>query len=192
MPLSKALNLPGCKGLISGVFACNWQNKDSPSSLRRLYKKHLLVALQLACRGDGEEAVCSGVVDQRARQQETGEEPAEGVAVLLEEHQHPFHRLDTERVVTWQRERQEGQWRWFSTRCWCLAPTEEYTFFNQKAWDLHSASHSWYFRDSKIYISPAGVCKVCFFCRKGNLIWSNCSAITKNVLCFFGGLHILF
>lgn len=62
--------------------------------------KHLLVALQLACRRKSEEAVCPGVVDQRARQQETREEPAERVAVLLEEHQHPVHRLDTQGVVT--------------------------------------------------------------------------------------------
>lgn len=57
-------------------------------------------ALQLAGGGNGEEAVGSGVVDQRAGQQEAGEEPAEGVAVLLEEHQHPVHRLDAQGVVT--------------------------------------------------------------------------------------------
>lgn len=65
--------------------------------------KHLLVALQLACRWNSKEAVCPGVVDQRAWQQETREEPAERVAVLLEEHQHPVHRLDTKGVVTWRR-----------------------------------------------------------------------------------------
>lgn len=65
-----------------------------------MLSKHLLVALQLARRRHGEEAVCSGVVDQRAGQQEPREEPAEGVAVLLEEHQHPIHRLNTQGVVT--------------------------------------------------------------------------------------------
>lgn len=62
--------------------------------------RHPLVALQLARRGDGEEAVGSRVVEQRAGQQEAGQEAAEGVAVLLEEHQHPVHRLDAQRVVT--------------------------------------------------------------------------------------------
>ena len=61
---------------------------------------HLLVALQLACGGHGEEAVGSPAVGQRAGQQEAGEEPAEGVAVLLQEHQHPIHGLDTQRMVT--------------------------------------------------------------------------------------------
>lgn len=60
----------------------------------------VLVALQLASRGHGEEAVGPGVVDQRAGQQEAGQEPAEGVAVLLEEHQHPIHGLDAQGVVT--------------------------------------------------------------------------------------------
>lgn len=69
-------------------------------NIKEALSKNLLVALQLACRGDGEEAVCSEVVDQRARKQETREEPAEGVAVLLEEHQHPVHRLNTQGVVT--------------------------------------------------------------------------------------------
>lgn len=64
------------------------------------YKKSLLVALQLSCRGYSEEAVCSGVVGQGTRQQKTREEPAKRVAVLLEEHQHPVHRLDTEGMMT--------------------------------------------------------------------------------------------
>lgn len=71
-----------------------------PPQLLLVGLKHLLVALQLACRRNSEEAVCPGVVDQRAGQQETREEPAERVAVLLEEHQHPVHRLDTKGVVT--------------------------------------------------------------------------------------------
>lgn len=79
-----------------------WKN------VKEALSKHLLVALQLECGRNSEEAVCSGVVDQRAGQQETREEPAEGVAVLLEEHQHPVHRLDTQGVVTWQRERVWG------------------------------------------------------------------------------------
>lgn len=65
-----------------------------------IYFENLLVALQLPCRGHGEEAVGSGVVGQWTRQQKTREEPAEGVAVLLKEHQHPIHRLDTEGMMT--------------------------------------------------------------------------------------------
>lgn len=46
----------------------------------------LLVTFQLTCRRNSKEAVSSGVVDQRAREQEPREEPAEGVAFLLKEH----------------------------------------------------------------------------------------------------------
>ena len=62
------------------------------------------VALQLPGRGDSEEVVGSRAVGQWARQQEAGEKPAERVALLLEEHQHTVHRLDTHRVVAWRRE----------------------------------------------------------------------------------------
>lgn len=62
-----------------------------------------LVTLQLTGRGNREEAVRSGVVDQWPREKEPREEPAEGVALLLKEHQHPVHGLDTEGVVAWRR-----------------------------------------------------------------------------------------
>ena len=66
------------------------------------------VALQLPGRGDGEEVVGSRAVGQWARQQKAREKPAERVALLLEEHQHTVHRLDTHRVVAW-KERREGE-----------------------------------------------------------------------------------
>lgn len=70
---------------------------------------NLLITFQLTCRRNGEEAVSSGVVDQRAREQEPGQEPAEGVAFLLKEHQHAVHGLDTKGVVTWRRQRAEKE-----------------------------------------------------------------------------------
>ncbi|TNN31996.1 hypothetical protein EYF80_057845 [Liparis tanakae] len=57
------------------------------------------VALQLPAGGHGEQAVGPRVVGQRAGQQEAGQEAAEGVAVLLEEHQHPVHGLDAQGVT---------------------------------------------------------------------------------------------
>lgn len=63
-------------------------------------QQNLLVALQLAGRGHGEEAIRPRVVGQRAGKQEARQEPSEGVAVLLEEHQHAVHGLDAKRVVT--------------------------------------------------------------------------------------------
>ena len=68
----------------------------------------LLVTFQLTCRRNSEEAVGSRVVDQRAWKKEPGQEPAEGVAFLLKEHEHPIHGLDTKGVVTWRR-RQAGK-----------------------------------------------------------------------------------
>ena len=82
------------------VFPAPVRTLGVPKTLTSDTKQNLLVALQLACRGHGEEAVGSGVVDERAGQQEPGEEPAEGVTVLLEEHQHPVHGLDAQGVVT--------------------------------------------------------------------------------------------
>lgn len=67
---------------------------------RLFHKINLLVALKLACRRHSEEAVRPRVVSQRAGQQETREEPAKGVAVLLEEHQHPIHGLDAQGLMT--------------------------------------------------------------------------------------------
>jgi len=66
---------------------------------RLLLRVDVPVALQLPAGGHGEQAVCSAVVGQRAGQQEAGEEPAEGVAVLLEEHQHAVHGLDAQGVT---------------------------------------------------------------------------------------------
>lgn len=72
-------------------------------TFHRLAFCDLPITFQLTCRRNSEEAVSSGVVDQRARQQEPGEEPAEGVAFLLKEHQHAIHGLDTKGVVAWRR-----------------------------------------------------------------------------------------
>lgn len=63
----------------------------------------LPITFQLTCRRNSEEAVSSGVVDQRAGEQEPREEPAKGVAFLLKEHQHPIHGLDAKGVVPWRR-----------------------------------------------------------------------------------------
>lgn len=62
----------------------------SPLSLFFL-PQNLLITLQLMCRRHSEEAVCPGVVGQRAGQEKNRKEPPKGIAVLFEKHQHPIH-----------------------------------------------------------------------------------------------------